>query len=163
MNPQTDKASKYARQSKIAALISAQEIATQEDLTIALAAAGFDVTQATVSRDIKELKLFKMSTPSGAYRYAMPGAVNITDTAYSDAQQRFAKIFKDVAISVNFSGNMLVIKTLPACADAACEAIDSLGFPHILGSIAGDNTVFLVADTPENAPIIAKRFTELLK
>jgi transcriptional regulator of arginine metabolism len=149
-------AMRYTRQNKIIELIASEEIETQERLADLLKTGGFDVTQATVSRDIRELRLIKTPTSSGRHKYTLP------DAASMQQSDRFAKIFRDTIQSSAYAGNMIVVKTLPGCANAACEAIDSLDFPHILGSIAGDNTVFLVADDPKNAPMVAARFEELL-
>jgi transcriptional regulator of arginine metabolism len=117
---------------------------------------GFDVTQATISRDIKDMKLVKSLTPDGVYKYVCEGG------AMRTTSERYVKIFRETIQTVTYSGNMLVIKTLSGCANAACEAIDSLGFDHALGTVAGDNTLFLVVDDPENAPPLAKRFESLL-
>ncbi|MDR1795946.1 MAG: arginine repressor [Clostridiales Family XIII bacterium] len=148
---------RYTRQNKIVELISKDEIDTQERLAEALKSSGFEVTQATVSRDIKELQLIKTLTPSGKYKYALP------DAAGRQQVERFSKIFRDTVQSVASSGNMIVVKTMTGCANAACEAIDSLDFPHILGSIAGDNTVFLVADDAKHVASVVERFEGLLR
>ncbi|MCL2493684.1 MAG: arginine repressor [Clostridiales bacterium] len=148
---------RYTRHNKIVELIAAEAIDTQERLAERLKDSGYDVTQATVSRDIKELQLVKTMTPEGKYRYALP------DAAGSQQTERFARIFKNTVQSAAAAGNMVVVKTLPGCANAACEAIDSLGLPHILGSLAGDNTIFLVCDEAENALTVVARFEELLK
>ena len=147
---------RYTRQNRIVELISENEVDTQEKLAELLGASGFEVTQATVSRDIKELQLIKTLAPSGRYKYTLP--------EHNKPRQadRFVKIFKDTILSVACSGNMIVVKTLNGCANAACEAIDSLDFPHILGSLAGDNTVFIVCDDAANAPALAGQFEELL-
>ena len=147
---------RYPRQDKIVELISGHEVDTQEKLAELLKKSGFCVTQATVSRDIKELQLVKTLAPSGQYKYALP------EQTARQATDRFAKIFKETIQSVVCSGNMVVVKTLTGCANAACEAIDSLGFPHILGTLAGDNTVFIVCDDAKNAPPLTARFREML-
>ena len=148
---------RYTRQNKIVELIASEAIDTQERLAERLKDSGYDVTQATVSRDIKELQLVKTMTPDGKYRYALP------DTTGSQQSERFVRIFKNTVQSAVPAGNIAVIKTLPGCANAACEAIDSLGFPHIVGSIAGDNTVFLVCDDAANTPALIAQFEALLK
>ena len=148
---------RYTRQNKIIELISQHEIETQEKLAEFLRKSGYDVTQATVSRDIKELQLVKALSPSGKYKYILP------DQGGRQATDRYTKIFRDTVQNVAWSGNMLVIKTLVGCANAACEAIDSLEFPHIVGSIAGDNTVFIVCDDPGNAPVLAARLEKMLR
>ena len=148
---------RYTRQNQIVELISENEIDTQEKLAELLKKSGFEVTQATVSRDIKELQLVKALTASGQYKYTLPEQNTRQTTG------RFAKIFKDTIQSVAYSGNLIVVRTLSGCANAACEAIDSLEFPHILGTIAGDNTVLIVCDNPKSAPVIVARFEDMLK
>ena len=148
---------RYTRQNKIIELITTEEIDTQEKLAEMLKNSDFDVTQATVSRDIKELQLVKTLSSSGKYKYSLP------DTTVRQPSDRFIKIFRDTIQSVDFSGNMVVVKTLTGCANAACEAIDSLGFSHILGSVAGDSTIMLVIDDPSKSKDVVNRFRELLK
>jgi transcriptional regulator of arginine metabolism len=147
---------RYSRQNKILELIEAYDIETQEQLAEQLKACGFDVTQATVSRDVGELQLIKTTASSGKHRYAAIAGVT------PPVSDRFAKIFTDTVRSISASDNMIVIKTLPACANAACESIDSIGFPHILGSIAGDNTIFIVCDDRKNVSALVAHFEALL-
>jgi len=137
-------------------LIHENEIETQEKLCQMLRDAGYDVTQATVSRDIKELQLIKTLSPSGKYRYAQSSG----DGPISD---RFVKIFRETIKSIDSAGNIIVVKTLSGCAGAAGEAVDSLGLQHIIGSVAGDNTLLMVIDDPRNVPGLTKRFNEILK
>ena len=148
---------RYTRQNKIIELISLHEIDTQEKLADILKENGYEVTQATVSRDIKELQLIKTLAPSGQYKYALPeqNAKQTTD--------RLSKVFKNTVQSACSSSNLVVVKTLSGCANAAGEAIDSLEFPHTLGSIAGDNTVLIVCTDPERAEELTTRFEEMLK
>jgi transcriptional regulator of arginine metabolism len=148
---------RYTRQNKIIELISLNEIDTQDKLADLLKDSGYDVTQATVSRDIKELKLIKTLAPSGQYRYTLP------EQAAKQTSDRFARIFKSTVQSASSAGNLVVVKTLSGCANAACEAIDSLEFSHIIGSIAGDNTVMIVGNDPENAGDLTRRFEEMLE
>ena len=147
---------RYTRQNKIIELISLNEIDTQEKLAELLKNSGFDVTQATVSRDIKELQLVKTPIASGQYKYTLP------EQAARQTSDRYAKIFKDTTQTVTGSGNIVVVKTLTGCANAACEAIDSMDFPHILGTLAGDNTVFIVCDSEKNLTTLISRFEEIL-
>ena len=147
---------RYARQNKIAELVSQNEICTQEKLAELLKASGFDVTQATVSRDIRELQLVKTPSSAGQYKYSMP------EQPARKAAGRFAKVFKETVQSVDYSGNLIVIKTLTGCANAACEAVDSLEFPNIIGTIAGDNTVLIVCDDKKNVAALTARFKGLL-
>ena len=147
---------RYTRQNKIIELITLNEVDTQEKLAELLKNSGFEVTQATVSRDIKELQLVKTPAASGQYKYTLP------EMSARQGADRFAKIFKDTTQTVVGSGNMIVVKTLTGCANASCEAIDSMEFPHILGTIAGDNTVFIVCDSQKNVAGLIARFEELL-
>jgi len=140
---------KSARQEKILELIQAQDIETQNDLTAALRAAGIVSTQATISRDMRELGLTKEQGPEGGYRYVAPrrGAV----PGYSD---RLRTIFKESVTSVAVAQNLLVLKTLPGLASAACSAIDGMGYPGLIGTLAGDDTAFVAM--ADNA--VAERF-----
>jgi len=147
---------RFTRQNKIIELISTNEIDTQEKLAELLKNSGFEVTQATVSRDIKELQLVKTPIASGQYKYTLP------EQAARQTTDRYAKIFKDTIQTVNGSENIVVVKTLTGCANAACEAIDSMEFPHILGTLAGDNTVFIVCDSKKNMELLIARFENML-
>lgn len=146
---------RYSRQNKMLELIDEHEIETQEKLCQLLKDAGYDVTQATVSRDIKELQLIKTLSPSGKYKYAQSSG----DGPISD---RFVKIFKETIKSVASAGNIIVVKTLSGCGAAAGEAIDSLNFPHVVGSVAGDNTIMIVAESDECVPELMELFNDLL-
>lgn len=148
---------RYSRQNKIIELIKNNEIDTQEKLASMLREAGYDVTQATVSRDIKELQLVKTLSSTGKYKYS----INKSDD--SPVSDRFVKIFRETITSITSSGNIILVKTLSGCANAAGEAIDTSNFEHILGSIAGDNTLLLIADAPENVPEILEIFQKMLQ
>jgi transcriptional regulator of arginine metabolism len=151
-----ENAMRYSRQNKILDLIEKHEIDTQENLAIMLRESGFNVTQATVSRDIKELQLIKVLSASGKYKYAVSKGQD------APASDRFSKIFRETVTSFASSGNIVVVKTLSGCANAAGEAIDNCAIPHILGSIAGDNTLFLLADSEENVSVILDQFRIML-
>lgn len=128
---------KYTRQSKILELISRRDIETQEELAEGLKAMGIDVTQATISRDIKELRLVKIMSKNGKYKYATLGQSQegITD--------RLNKIFENSVISIDYAGNLVIIRTIPGAAQICASAIDYMGIDDIAGSIAGDDTVFV--------------------
>lgn len=147
---------RYSRQNKILELISRYEVGTQEELCQLLKSSGYDVTQATVSRDIKELQLVKTLSSEGKYKYA------VSTAADGPANDRFVKIFKETILSVKSAGNIVLIKTLTGCGNAAGEAIDSLGIPNTIGSVAGDNTILLVAESEECVPNILEKFNEIL-
>lgn len=147
---------RYSRQNKIIEIITNTEVDTQEKLAALLRENGFEVTQATISRDIKELQLVKTLSSSGKYKYTVSTSKDLPVT------DRFIKIFRQTVTSVDSSGNIILVKTLPGCANAAGEAIDNSNLPHIKGSIAGDNTLLLVADKEENVPAIIDEFNKML-
>lgn len=141
---------KSKRQNKILTIISQFEVETQEDLVRRLNESGYKVTQATVSRDIKELHLIKVQSPSGIYKYA----VNSKDDK-SDNNIRM-RIFKDTVKTIDVAENLVVIKTLTGSANAAGEVIDSINNDQVLGCIAGDNTIFVAVRTTEGAENLAE-------
>ena len=147
---------RYSRQNRIIEIITNTEVDTQEKLAALLRESGFEVTQATISRDIKELQLVKTLSSSGKYKYAVSTSKDLPVT------DRFIKIFRQTVTSVDSSGNIILVKTLPGCANAAGEAIDNSNLPHIKGSIAGDNTLLLVADDEDNVPAIIAEFNKML-
>lgn len=147
---------RYARQNKILDIINSHEVETQDKLVEFLRKSGYQATQATISRDIKELQLIKTLSSSGRYKYTA-GAV-----PEQPLSERFVTIFKETIKSIDSSGNLIVIKTLSGCASAAAEAIDTMRFPHIVGSIAGDNTILLVINDPANVPTIVTQFNEMI-
>lgn len=136
---------KVDRHSKILELISATPITTQEELLVLLKADGYDVTQSTVSRDIKKLRLHKVSTPDGKYRYVQEQAVK------SGVKEGFDAIFSTSVISIDYAQNIVVIKTYAGMAQAVCAAIDSMVFDSVLGTLAGDDTLIMICRTQENA------------
>ena len=148
---------RYTRHTAILDIINENEIETQESLAAMLKERGFNVTQATVSRDIKELQLIKILTPGGNYKYAQRKELS------APISDRFARIFRETVTSVDYSGNLIVIKTLSGCANAAAGAIDTTKFSHIVGTIAGDNTFLIVVDAPENSPELVEVFKDMLK
>ena len=148
---------RYPRHNKILELIEDHEIETQEKLVSMLKESGYEVTQATISRDIKELQLVKTLAPGGKYKYTAATKINAT------VSDRFKKIFRETIKSVDSSGNIIVIKTLSGCASAAAEALDTLDMPHTVGTLAGDNTIMLVADDPSNVPWLIQKLNLMLR
>ena len=148
---------KTMRHAAILEIIKQNNIETQEDLTLALKGHGIDVTQATVSRDIKELRLIKAQTGDGAYHYAM------VDKAERGMTDRFMRIFSDSVLSITSSGNLIVIKTIAGSAHAAAEAVDELSWPEVIGTIAGDNTILVIAQQSASTADIIQRFNALMK
>lgn len=146
---------KTKRQDEILRLISGNDIETQEDLVSELRSMGYKVTQATVSRDIRELHLIKVAAKGGGFKYARPER---HETAVSE---RLARILTDSLVNVDSSGNIIVVKTLSGSANVAAEALDNLGWPEILGTIAGDNTVFIVVRNESDTADITDRIRSL--
>ena len=130
---------KTERQSQILDLIAEQDIETQNQLMDALAARGIKSTQATLSRDIKELRLVKEISPNGTYRYTTP-----SQEEDNDANRRLMEIFREGCVSFDHALHTVVIKTLPGLASAVCGAVDSMWDENILGTVAGDDTGILI-------------------
>ena len=130
---------KVHRQAKIMEIISTRDIETQEQLLAALQGVGISSTQATVSRDIKEMRIVKELTKFGTYRYTT-SAKEVSGT-FSD---RLNSIFRECVTGYDYANNLVVIHTLPGLADAAASAVDSMSMSFIVGTIAGDDTVLLV-------------------
>jgi transcriptional regulator of arginine metabolism len=147
---------KAERQQEIIRIIDSNEIETQEELARHLREKGYKVTQATVSRDIKELRLIKVSGQQSTYCYARPGH---RESAVSD---RLIRLLSDSTTSVESAGQMIVVKTLSGSANAAAEAIDNMNWKEVLGTIAGDNTVFLVVRNGCDSSEIANRILNLV-
>jgi transcriptional regulator of arginine metabolism len=147
---------KTGRHAKILELIREYDIDTQEELMRILRDNGFDVTQATVSRDIKELRLVKSLGPSGRYRYST------SRDASSDMSSKFYSLFADSVVSVNSAQNMLVIKCMTGMAQAVCASMDAIDFKGIIGTIAGDDTIFCVCKTSEDAKNRQEELSKLI-
>jgi transcriptional regulator of arginine metabolism len=148
---------RLSRQNKILELIEQNEIETQDKLASMLREYGYDVTQATVSRDIKELQLVKKLTSSGKYKYA----VSASDDG--PIPPRLIDIYRSTARSITKSGNIVLLKCLSGCANAAGEALDSMALEHVIGSVAGDNTLLLVIDDPANSDDVVDVLQSLLQ
>lgn len=148
---------KYTRQTKILELISKKEIETQEELAEGLKAMGIDVTQATISRDIKELRLVKVMSKNGKYKYATIGQSQegITDRLY--------KIFENSVVSIDNAMNIIVLKTIPGAAQICASAIDYMGVDEIVGTLAGDDTVFVAIRTLENVENVLEEFKKNIR
>lgn len=143
------------RHTKIEKIIEQQQIGTQEELMVALQREGFAVTQATVSRDIKKLMLMKVPAVGGGYRYVLPPEKKLV------LHQARMNIFQEFVLSIYYSGPLVVFKVLPATAQAVAVAIDGLDWPEILGSVAGNDTVFVVVRDPKVAERIVTQFCNL--
>lgn len=134
-----------ARQRRIIELIKEKDIETQEELVALLQQSQFNVTQATVSRDIKDLGLIKSQTIDGRYKYSL------VENARPQTMGKFGNMFKEAVISITAAGNLLVIKTVSGTAGTAGAFVDSMSFDNVLGSIAGDDTILIVCDTHQSA------------
>jgi transcriptional regulator of arginine metabolism len=148
---------KSKRQNAILKIISARDIETQNQLIEALVELGVDSTQATVSRDIKELHLIKELTPQGKYHYVVGQKADVQN--YS---ARLKSIFKECVTSFVCAQNIVVIKTLPGLASAACSAIDGMNIRNLAGSIAGDDTAFLAMSDNLSAERFCKEIENML-
>lgn len=142
---------KNKRQYKILDIIKLHDVETQEMLQNLLSQYGFNVTQATVSRDIKELKLIKKAGENGNYRYVVPEE--------NTSKQSF---FVDAVISVDYAVNTVVLKCHNGMAQAACAALDSMEYKKIVGTIAGDDTIFILMRTENDAVCLVKNFKEMI-
>jgi len=149
---------KKERQKAILRIIATTDVVTQNHLIEELASVGINSTQATVSRDIKELHLIKDLSPLGNYRYIAGGR---PDTQNQKA--RLKSIFKECVTSYATAQNIVVIKTLAGLAPAACEAIDGMGIKDLVGTIAGDNTSFLAMSDTASAEQFCKEIEDMLK
>lgn len=148
---------KSIRHAVILEIIKDQDIETQEELAEALSKRNIKVTQATVSRDIKELRLLKVLSDHGGYRYAT------ADKTENSLSERFIRIFNESVLSMNCANNLIVVKTIPGSANVTGEAIDSLHWPEIIGSIAGDNTVLVITSSNNVVEEVMRRFHGMIK
>ena len=148
---------KSERQNRILELVAKYEIETQEEMIERLRKEGYAVTQATVSRDLKELKLSKALTARGTYRYCVG-----TNRAHTGSV-RLNNAMVDSIVSVNYSMNNVVLKTYPGMAQAVASAVDSLNMHSVLGCVAGDDTIILVTTDEASSLEISTKIRELMK
>src|SRR5699024_4408578 len=148
--------SKIKRHIKIREIISENDIETQDELVAHLKKLGFNVTQATVSRDIKELHLVKVLSSSGRYTYSTP-----TEQRFNP-QDELKRIIMEAFVSIDHASHFVVMKTLPGNANALGAIIDELDWEEVMGTICGDDTCLLICRTEENAEVIENRFLEML-
>lgn len=141
---------KTNRQSKIIEIIQKNEVETQDELSALLEKDGFRVTQATVSRDIRELKLTKIPTAGGRQKYAV-----ITD-APENLSKKYERVLREGFLSMDMAQNILVIKTVSGMASAVCAAIDAMKMREIVGSIAGDDTIMCAIRTVDDTYAVMK-------
>lgn len=147
---------KIDRHSKIIQIIENNVVETQEELTELLSKSGISVTQATVSRDIRELKLIKVMAENGIYKYATystdPIALN----------ERIVRIFREAVLTVDYAGNFVCLHTITGMASAAAVAVDSIKSFDILGTVAGDDTIFILVRDSEQTENLVKYFKSIL-
>ena len=149
---------KSTRQEAILRIIAEKEVDTQDQLLAELKAAGIPSTQATISRDIKQLHLVKEQTGTGTYRYAVSGKKTALNFA-----SRLLTIFREGVTSFDAAQNIVVVKTMPGLASAAGAAVDAMDLPDLVGSLAGDDTVILIMRTDRAADELCAELHEMLK
>lgn len=148
---------KGQRMLKIREIVSRQEIETQEELVDALREAGFAVTQATISRDIKEMHLIKTPTPQGTYKYSLP-----TEPSSFNPDVKLHRLLNDVFVAIDFAENLVVMRTLPGNAHAVAALFDTLDWAEVLGTVAGDDTILLITRSKAFAEVVVERIKGLL-
>lgn len=148
--------SKIQRHIKIRELITEQEIETQEELVLELKRLGFNVTQATVSRDIKELHLIKVPTADKKYVYSLPA-----DQRFNPSE-KLKRLIMDAFVKIDHTSHFIVLKTLPGNAQAVGALIDNIDWKEIMGTICGDDTCLIICRTEEDTAMVKKRFLDML-
>ena len=151
------KMKKYDRHNKILEIIGEYNVQTQEDLIARLKEAGFTTTQATISRDIRELKLVKVSAEDGNYKYAVSNHEEIKISA------KYVNIIRDTVTSVDYANNFVVLKTYSGMAQAAAAAVDGMNWNEIVGCIAGDDNIFVLMRDVEASIELVGKFRKILK
>jgi len=147
---------KISRQSKIIELINKYDIETQEDLADRLMKDGYNVTQATVSRDIRELKLTKVAVDSGRQKYIV---LQKTEAGLSE---KYTRVLKDGFLSMDMAQNIMVVKTVPGLAMAVAAALDALQFSSIVGCIAGDDTIMCAIRTADETISVMEKLNKII-
>ncbi|EGL16726.1 MULTISPECIES: transcriptional regulator ArgR [Paenibacillus] len=147
---------KGQRHVKIREIITGHEIETQDELVESLRTAGFNVTQATVSRDIKELHLIKVPLDDGRYKYSMPA-----DQRYNP-MQRLKRALSDHFINIDFTENLVVMKCMPGTANTICALIDNLEWNEIMGTICGDDTILIICRTKDVSQKVVNQIMSLI-
>lgn len=147
---------KTLRHKKISELVKNNRIETQDELVEALNSLGYKATQATVSRDIKELGLIKMPFENGASYYAFPLKESLKGN-----EDRVRRLFLSSVQGIDFSENLIIIKTLPGEASGVALAIDQVNFKEIIGTVAGDDTILVIVKPKEMTEMVLKRFAQL--
>lgn len=149
---------KAKRHAKILDLISQYDIETQEELLEKLKVDGFNVTQATVSRDIKELQLVKVQVDNGGYRYSVSSSWEPANMSF-----KFHSVFKESVLNIDYTENFVVIKCYVGMANAACAALDSINWKGVMGTIAGDDTILCIMRDKNQSVNFVKQLKKLIK
>ncbi len=148
---------KNNRQAMILEIISQENIETQEQLLKRLQDRGIRCTQATISRDIKQLHLMKEPIGQGAYKYAVSG-----NRMKLNVAEKLRTIFRECIVSIDYAQNIVVVKTMPGLANGACSALDNMEMNDIVGSLAGDDTALLVMRNTEAAELLCQEIKDML-
>ena len=148
---------KNHRQAMILEIITQENIETQEQLLARLQDRGIQCTQATISRDIKQLHLIKEPVGQGVYKYAVSG-----NRAKLNLAEKLRTIFRECMVSIDYAQNIVVLKTMPGLANGACSALDNMEMNDIVGTLAGDDTAFLVMRTTEAAALLCQEIKDML-
>ncbi len=149
---------KTQRHQKIIEIIQKKSVETQEELADELKKLGFNVTQATVSRDIKELRLVKITTGNNMYKYAVPG-----EKLLGGGRLKNRRIFRDSVINMDYSENIIMVKTSPGAAQAVALVIDNEGLVEVIGTVAGDDTVLAVVKPKSAVTKVLRHFNGYLE
>ena len=147
---------KSKRQEQVLSIIAQKDIHTQQELVAELQALGYEATQATVARDIRDLQLIKEPLEGGGFRYREPDV-----PAPVHVSERMIRILSDSVQSADSAGNLVVVRTMNGTANAAAEVLDALNWPELLGTIAGDNTILAVVKREEDAGTVVGRIRRL--
>jgi len=149
---------KSLRQRKLIEVISSAKVETQEELANSLRELGFIITQATISRDIKELGLVKVPDSAGSYHYALPQEIKI-----SNSRDRLRRLFIDNVVRLDFSENLIVVHTLSGTAHAVAASLDRIEWPNVIGTVAGDDTILIVVKPKAAVEKVMREMQNLLQ
>lgn len=145
------------RHARIIEIINSKDVETQDELCIHLKNLGYDVTQATICRDVKELGLVKISSDDKHYKYAY------MDEPRGGSKPKLSILFKEIVLKIRIAGNLLVVKTMAGSANTAAAFIDALALDNVVGCIAGDDTIFVAVDNAENTRTVLEKLNESLR
>jgi len=152
---------KHERQQQILKLIADRPIARQEELSAALKALGISTTQSTLSKDIKELGVAKAPNGSGGFRYHIPGALLGPERSFLHGEELLQRELRDFVVRIDGAGYTAVVKTITGHAQGVCEAIDQVGWPEVVGTLAGENTIFILCRSEVECRRLRDRVEEM--